>query len=114
MHDALTGRVALDVTKFDWWKAPLRTFDLSGGVVPSETSNYRHLVCTIATPNYLGQLLVLGQSLAVTMPTVDFRVLVLQDCADVTPVQSRLDAYLAEVNSSANHRALAIDECHWG
>ncbi|HEY1762016.1 MAG TPA: glycosyltransferase [Acidimicrobiales bacterium] len=82
--------------------------------MPAEKSNYRHLVCTIATPNYLGQLLVLGRSLAITMPTTEFRVLVLQDCTDVGPVQDRIDEYLAEANSSAIHKALVIDQCDWG
>jgi Glycosyl transferases group 1 len=81
--------------------------------VPSEESSYRHVVCTIATPNYLGQLLTLGRSLAAAMPTTEFRVLVLQDCTDVAPVQKHIDEYLAEVNSGASHKAVAIDQCDW-
>ncbi|HUY16395.1 MAG TPA: glycosyltransferase [Acidimicrobiales bacterium] len=59
-------------------------------------------------------MLVLGRSLAVTMPTTEFRVLVLQDCADVGPIQQRIDGYLTEENSDASHQALGIDQCDWG
>jgi glycosyltransferase involved in cell wall biosynthesis len=79
--------------------------------LPSQ--DQRHLVCTIATPNYLDQLLVLGRSLAIAMPSAEFRVLVLQDCADVGPIQDRIDAYLSELSSEAGHVALAIDQCDW-
>lgn len=73
-----------------------------------------HVVCTIIAPNYLDRALVLGRSLAATMPDVHFRVLVLQDCADVSDVQGRLDDYLASSASGATHRALTVDECDWG
>ena len=82
--------------------------------MPPAESIRRHLVCTVATPNYLGQVLVLGRSLATFMPTTEFRVLVLQDCVDVGPIQRRIDDYLLEVGSGARHEALVIDECDWG
>lgn len=77
------------------------------------SGNQRHLVCTIATPNYLGQLLVLGRSIATAMPSAEFRVLVLQDCADVGTIQERIDGYLSELSSGASHTALVIDQCDW-
>ncbi len=80
-------------------------------MLPSQ--DQRHLVCTIATPNYLDQLLVLGRSLATVMPSAEFRVLVLQDCVDAEPIQRRIDAYLSELSSDASHSALVIDQCDW-
>ncbi|MCU1363205.1 MAG: hypothetical protein JWM55_1033 [Acidimicrobiaceae bacterium] len=86
---------------------------LTRAVASDETSSSRHLICTIATPNYLGQFLSLGRSLALAMPSVAFRVLVLQDCDDVGPVQKRIDEYLSDLNSGADHQALLLDQCDW-
>ena len=51
----------------------------------------RHVICAIITPNYLGQFLVLGESVARTMPSTDLRVLILQDCTDVASIQESID-----------------------
>lgn len=48
------------------------------------------------------------------MPNVDFRVIVLQDCADVTGVQSAIDAYLGEGASALSHAAMALDDVDFG
>src|SRR3974390_1715799 len=74
----------------------------------------RHLVCTIITPNYLGQFLSLGESLAREMPDVDVRVLVLQDCADVSEIQSRIDEYRGAFPGGSRHIALSVDDVDWG
>ncbi len=74
----------------------------------------RHLVCTVITPNYLSQLLVLGESIASVMPEVDLRVLVLQDCGDLSPIQSRIDEYVKRAGPASSHRAVSIDDCDWG
>lgn len=80
----------------------------------SDVGAQRHLICTIAAPNYLSQVEVLGRSIAAVMPSVDFRVLVLQDCTDVSAVQRAMDNYLSEFHSSARHEALTLDACDWG
>lgn len=80
----------------------------------SVEAGQRHIVCTVITPNYLPQFRVLGESIARTMPDADLRVLVLQDCADVSSVQAAIDDYLERAKSSASHRALTIDDCDWG
>lgn len=92
----------------------MHQYDKAGDAVPSEKSRPRHLICTIATPSYVSQVLVLGRSLALAIPSAEFRVLVLQDCADVLPLQKRIDQYLSEETNSAVHKAVAIDECDWG
>ena len=74
----------------------------------------RHVICAIITPNYLGQFLVLGESVARTMPSTDLRVLILQDCTDVASIQESIDDYLTRTGSPASHRAITIDECEWG
>lgn len=74
----------------------------------------RHLLCTIVTPNYLNQFLILGESIATSMPSVDLRVLVLQDCDNVELFQESIDEYLATAHSDASHRAVTIDQCDWG
>lgn len=58
-----------------------------------------HLVCAIIAPNYASQALVLGRSIAKGMPDTEFRVLLLQDCTDVGPIQAIIDAYLREEES---------------
>jgi glycosyltransferase involved in cell wall biosynthesis len=82
--------------------------------MPSETSVKGHLICTIITPNYLDRFLVLGASIAAAMPSVDLRVLVLQDCSDVGEFQERINEYLRSAQSSADHRAITVDDCEWG
>ena len=82
-------------------------------MVQPEESIGEHLICAIVTPNYLDQFLVLGESLARTMPSAHVRVLVLQDCRDISPIQSEIDRYIGAAHSSANHRAITIDECDW-
>jgi glycosyltransferase involved in cell wall biosynthesis len=74
----------------------------------------RHLLCTIITPNYVDQFLALGRSVATAMPLAELRVLILQDCSDVSLVQERIDDYLRAAESSASHKAITIDECDWG
>ena len=73
----------------------------------------RHLVCTVIAPNYLDQFLMLGESVAKEMPEADLRVLVLQDCSDVAQIQTAIADYLARLGSTADHRAITIDECAW-
>ncbi|MGH9020273.1 MAG: glycosyltransferase [Acidimicrobiales bacterium] len=73
-----------------------------------------HLVCAIITPNYLDQFLVLGRSLARHMPDVEVRVLVLQDCVDVTAIQAALDGYRDGGAVQGRHVALTIDDVDWG
>jgi glycosyltransferase involved in cell wall biosynthesis len=80
----------------------------------SEESDKRHLVCTVITPNYLSRFLILGESIAATCPTADLRVLVLQDCGDITKIQDAIDDYLTRLGSSADHRPVTIDQCEWG
>ena len=80
----------------------------------SERSVKRHVICAIVTPNYLRRFLVLGESIALTMPKVDLRVLVLQDCDDVGPIQTSIDAYVSRLGCEASHRVVTIDECEWG
>jgi glycosyltransferase involved in cell wall biosynthesis len=76
----------------------------------SETS---HLICAIVTPNYLSQFLILGRSLAITIPSAVVRVLVLQDCSDIEFFQQSIDDYLVAARSEADHRAITIDEVDW-
>lgn len=80
----------------------------------AEGAAKRHLICAIITPNYLRPLLILGESLAISMPSADLRVLILQDCSEIGPIQEAIDAYLDRTNSIANHRAITIDDCDWG
>ncbi|MFI5035139.1 MAG: glycosyltransferase [Acidimicrobiales bacterium] len=80
----------------------------------SEDPAKRHLVCTVITPNYLSQFLILGESIAARMPRADLRVLILQDCDDVAPIQAAIDEYLGRLGCGADHRAVTVDECDWG
>ena len=82
--------------------------------MPTAMTSQRHLVFTIATPNYLDQFLILGRSLAVAMPEVDLRVLVLQDCSDIDVIQGGIDEYLKELESEAHHEAITIDQVDFG
>ncbi len=77
------------------------------------TRSQSHLVCAIVTPDYLGQLLILGRSLAATMPGAAMRVGVLQDCAGRPGFQSHSDAYLSDLDSDADHRAIGLDDVDW-
>ena len=77
------------------------------------SSEDSHLICAIVTPNYLGQFLILGQSLAAAMPAAVLRVLVLQDCADIDYFQQSIDDYLVAAQSEADHRAITLDEVDW-
>jgi len=80
----------------------------------SEESGKRHLVCTVITPNYLSRFLILGESIARAAPSTDLRVLVLQDCDDVSGIQRAIDEYLERLGSDADHRAVTVDQCEWG
>src|ERR1022692_3533829 len=82
-------------------------------MVQSEEFVHGHLICAIVTPNYLNQFLILGESIARAMPSADLRVLILQDCADTGNIQEKIDHYLGAVGSSANHKAITIDQCDW-
>ncbi len=55
----------------------------------------------------------LGESVATEMPEADLRVLVLQDCGDVAPIQTAIDRLPRATGQSADHRAMTIDECAW-
>ena len=72
------------------------------------------MVCSIATPNYLNRLLVLGRSIARHMPHVDFRVVVTHDGIDVSRIQQALDTYVRELAPRGRHEALSLHELSWG
>jgi hypothetical protein len=76
-------------------------------------SGTSHLICAIVTPNYLSQFLIMGQSLAIAVPSAVMRVLVLQDCNDVEFFQQGIDDYLVAARSEADHRAITVDEVDW-
>lgn len=76
-------------------------------------SDNSHLFCAIVTPNYLSQLLIMGRSLAASIPSSVLRVLVLQDCSDIDYFQQGIDDYLVAEQSDADHRAITIDEVDW-
>ncbi len=77
-------------------------------------SQQEHLVCTIIAPNYLDKFLILGRSMVESMPRASLRVLVLQDCADISKIQERIDSYLHEMGADSEHVAITIDEVDWG
>ena len=52
----------------------------------------KHLICTIIAPNYLSQAISLGRSLAQHMPDVAYRILVLKDSSDNSPIQQILES----------------------
>ncbi len=104
---------------YTWASRFRETTDLTaiekiGAPMHSERSVKRHVICAIVTPNYLRKFLILGESIAMTMPKVDVRVLVLQDCDDVGPIQMSIDAYVSRQGCEASHRVVTIDECDWG
>ena len=72
------------------------------------------MVCSIATPNYLDRLLVLGRSIARHMPHVDFRVVVIHDGTDISRIQQALDTYVKELAPQGRHEALSLHELSCG
>ena len=75
-----------------------------GESMQSEESSKRHVVCAIITPNYLKTFLILGESVAAAMPTVDLRVLALQDCAEIAPIQ------IASTSTLSDYRPPPVTE----
>src|ERR1039458_345124 len=84
-------------------------------MVQSEESVKGHLICAIVTPNYLNQFLILGESIARTMPTADLRVLILQDCSETGFIQERIDTtsrkpFLLRLCSRNAHQPFRVAE----
>ena len=71
-------------------------------------------MCSIATPNYLDRLLVLGRSIALHMPHVDFRVVVIHDGTDVSSIQGALDDYVSFFVPQGRHEAVSLHDVSWG
>lgn len=71
------------------------------------------LIFTVIAPNYGAQAMVLGESIAEKMPNVKFRIVVLQDCPDMTYIQNGIDEYLSLSNSKSDHRAVSFQHFDW-
>lgn len=78
------------------------------GIV-EQSSRRSHVVCSLATPNHIDRLLVLGASLARHLPGTEFRALVVSDESNVAHYQSLIDAYLNDANAPATHSVLSLD-----
>ena len=79
---------------------------------PSPDAN--HVICTIATPSYADRFLALAESIAVSMPHVSFRILLLQDCPDTSQLKRLLADRIAPHHPSGDYRVMVLDDVAWG
>ncbi len=73
----------------------------------------KHLICTIIAPNYLSQAISLGRSLAQHMPDVAYRILVLKDSSDNSPIQQILESKDYKKEQNINHSVMSLQEVDW-
>ena len=73
----------------------------------------KHLIFTIIAPNYGAQAMILGESVLKNMPESIFRIVVLQDCQDVSYIQRGIDEYLRINNSQGDHKAVSFQDFDW-
>ena len=72
-----------------------------------------HLVFTVIAPNYGAQAMVLGESIAKSIPDAIFRIVVLQDCPDVSYIQNGIDSYLTSSFTEIDHKAVNFQDFDW-
>ena len=73
----------------------------------------KHLIFTIIAPNYGAQAMILGESVLQSLPESIFRIVLLQDCGDVTYIQKGINEYLRLNNSTSDHKAVSFQDFDW-
>jgi glycosyltransferase involved in cell wall biosynthesis len=73
----------------------------------------KHLIFTVIAPNYGAQAMILGESIAKSIPDAVFRIVVLQDCPNITYIQNGINTYLSFVDASVDHEAVSFQDFDW-
>jgi glycosyltransferase involved in cell wall biosynthesis len=71
------------------------------------------LIFTVIAPNYGPQAMILGESIAKHMPDAVFRIVVLQDCPDISYIQNGINSYLSSIETKIDHRAVNFQDFDW-
>jgi hypothetical protein len=73
----------------------------------------KHLIFTVIAPNYGPQAMILGESIAKSMPDTVFRIVVLQDCPDMAYIQNGINSYLSFNDAAVDHEAVSFQDFDW-